>query len=274
MLVNMKKILRIGFTIAIMGIPSFTNAQMDTTGIVGFTLEESSITLRVGESHQLCTNPANADIIWHESWGLSYNPVVIVDEKGLVTALNPGGSIIIAESKNGSIMRQCVVSVLDNGNIIKGRKNYNPVDECEWKDVEFSLNNNGLFKVEGTYYGSGAQTNYLNYIVSDQCIFLWFDIDYEDSTKMFYPQQFSLEIDNCNAQAYNVYFNNGNQVVESQSCFVRYSIARGTSTGISIDDKNKIFGKENDKIYDLGGRVYQTIPKKGLYIKNGTKHMF
>lgn len=257
-----------------MGIPSFTNAQMDTTGIVGFTLEESSITLRVGESHQLCTNPANADIIWHESWGLSYNPVVIVDEKGLVTALNPGGSIIIAESKNGSIMRQCVVSVLDNGNIIKGRKNYNPVDECEWKDVEFSLNNNGLFKVEGTYYGSGAQTNYLNYIVSDQCIFLWFDIDYEDSTKMFYPQQFSLEIDNCNAQAYNVYFNNGNQVVESQSCFVRYSIIRDTSTGISIDRKNIIFRKENDIIYDLGGHVNQIVPKKGIYIRNGVKHMF
>ena len=62
---------------------------------------------------------------------------------------------------------------------------------------------------------------------------MYFEIDHSDSTRMFYPQPFKLEIDDCNAQEYNIYLNNRIQSVESQKAFVMYSIARGATIGVT-----------------------------------------
>jgi hypothetical protein len=235
----MKRITTILFSLVIMCMGSLANAQTDTTHVVdGFTLEEQSITLKVGESYQLHVSPADAKIRWMESMHPLDN-YVTVDMNGLVTALKPtsantimgGITTVGAESLDGSVSKLCKVTVLDEGSILKDKKSFAPVDECEWTEAKFTLDNNGHFKAEGAYYGSGAQTNHLNYIVTDQCIYLWFEINYEDSTKMFYPQPFSLEIENCNAQEYNIYFRNKTHVLDSQDKFVQYAIRRGFSTG-------------------------------------------
>ena len=210
----------------------------DTTQVSTFSLVEKEITLKIGESRQLHIDPADANARWMESIYPVYNYVTI-DKNGLVTALKATSSNTImggttnvgAESLDGRTRKLCKVTVLDQGSIIKDKKSLAPTSECEWSDVNFSLTDTGGFKAEGAFYGSGAQTNYLNYIVTDQCIFLWFEINYEDSTKMFYSQPFSLELENCNAQEYIIYYNNTTQVVGSQSEFVRYAIRRGSSTG-------------------------------------------
>ncbi len=227
----MKKITSFVFTPVLMCICTLANAQTDTTQVVDFTLQEKNITLNVGESYQLHVTPADAPVVWNEFFDFSVNPPFIIDKNGLVTALRSGSSIASVESEGGYNHQNCRVTVTDQGSILKDKKSFAPVDECEWTEAKFTLDNNGHFKAEGAYYGSGAQTNHLNYIVTDQCIFLWFDINYEDSTKMFYPQPFSLEIENCNAQEYTIYYNNKNQVLDSQPKFVMYSIKRGFSAG-------------------------------------------
>ena len=262
----MKRILLSIITLALVCVWNNADAQ-DTTQVVNFALEEQEITLRIGESCQLHVTPADADVRWMEH----IHPVddyVTIDRNGFVTALKAtntntimGGTTNVGvESPDGMTRKTCKVTVLEQGSIIKDRKTLAPANECEWKDVSFSLSNNGVFKAEGSFYGNGTQTNYLNYIVTDQCIYLWFDINYEDSTMMFYPQPFSLELSNCTAQEYNVYFNNRTQVLESRNTFVKYSLRRGSSAGgftnvESIKANTKEFKKE---YYNLSGRKTET----------------
>ena len=168
-------------------------------------------------------------------------------------------------------MQYCQVTVTDQGSIRSDRIEFAPANECEWKDVEFSLTNDGKFKAEGVYMGNGAQPDYLNYIVTDECVFLWFDINYEDSTMMFHYQPFNLEIENCNAQTYNIYFRNKAKVLESQDSFVKYALRRG-STAVGTTNVQKVLIKQDeDVMYNLKGQRIQTIPTNGIYIKNGKK---
>ena len=249
------------------------NAQSDTTHVTNFTLEEQEITLRVGESRQLHVNPADAKVRWMESWGLHDNPVSIVDANGLVTALKAGTSLAHVESMDASINYYCRITVVDEGSVRSDSKRFNPAQETEWKDVQFSLTFDGKLTAEGTFGGSGAQPNYLNYIVTDQCVFLWFDINYEDSTKMFYSQPFTLELNGCNAQEYNIYLNNRVQTVGSQSGFVMYSISRGSSIGGTTGVRSAILGKDDDLIYNLNGQPLQSVPQEGFYIKGGRVYL-
>lgn len=249
------------------------NAQSDTTNVGSFKLEEQDITLRVGESRQLHVNPANAKVRWMESWGLADNPVAIVDANGLVTALKAGTSMAHVESMDAGVNCYCRITVVDDGSVKSGRKKLDPTVETEWKDVQFSLTPDGKLTAGGTFGGSGAQPNFLNYIVTDQCVFLWFDINYEDSTMLFYSQPFSLEINGCNAQEYNIYLNNRVQTVESQNGFVAYTISRGSSIGGATDAKNVIFRKDDDVIYNLKGQPLQSVPQEGFYIKGGELYM-
>ena len=262
-------------TLVMMCVSSIANAQSDTTQVTYFTLEEHEITLKVGESHQLRVNPADAEVLWMESFALTDNPVAIIDAKGLVTALKTGSTVVGVETKGGFIMEYCRVNVIDEGGVRKDKKAFKPVDECQWEDVHFSLTNDGVFTAEGTYYGSGAQTNYLNYIVTDQCIFLWFEINYEDSTRMFYPQPFSLEIKDCNAQEYNIYLNNRNQLVQTNGGFVKYAIRRGgdSQKQISFADEDNLYIYTTSygpgSIYNQGpvGQVMLSVVSDQIIIK-------
>ena len=266
----MKRISTFVCTLVMMCVSSIANAQSDTTQVTYFTLEEHEITLKVGQSYQLHLNPADAKVTW---WGgsldFSVNPVSYVDDNGMVTAFRAGSSYAAAESQGGYDRKMCQVTVVDEGSILKDKKEFKPVDECQWEDVHFSLTYDGVFTAEGTYYGSGAQTNYLNYIVTDQCIFLWFEINYEDSTRMFYPQPFSLEIKDCNAQEYNIYLNNRNQLVQTNGGFVKYAIRRGSSIGGTTNTERIVIRKDDDLIYNLKGQKLNSIPDKGVYIRNG-----
>ena len=271
----MKRILTIGFVLILILNCDFAKAQSDTTHhVAGFTLQEQNITLRIGESRQLHVNPADANVRWMESWGFVYDPVLIVDDKGFVTALREGNSHVMVELKADANKSQvCYVTVNGDGSVRKGKKSLMPVGETADTGIKFSLSSDGLFTAEGTYYGSGAQINDLNYIVSDQCIFLWFEINYEDSTKMFYPQPFKLEIDECNAQQYNIYLNNRTQTVESQRQFASFTIARGTSNSGPTGTDRIVVKKEDDNIYNLKGQKISDTPGEGVYIQSGAKYL-
>ena len=267
----MKRIRSFLLALTLMCVWGVVNAQSDTTVTSGFTLEEPEITLKIGESHQLRVNPADTKVRWMESWDFSVNPVLIADENGFVTALRAGIYPVVVESAyNVNISNQCQVTVIEEGKIKKDRKSLSPVLECEWKEAKFSLTDEGVFVAEGTFVGSGSQINYLNYVVTDQCIFLSFQIDYADSTMMFYPQPFTLELEGCNAQEYNVYLNNRSQSVASQGKYVRYSITRGPDGTTNVE--SIAVKKDDGLIYNLKGQELPAIPENGFYIQNGFKH--
>ena len=197
-----------------------------------------SLSLKIGESRQLVIEPADSNIGWFEDLNYINNPVLVIDRYGLVTALKEGNWIVRIESAEYDIFDTHKVSVIGKGSIRKGQKQFYPTEECEWRGVQYTLTEDGKFIAEGTYCGSGAPPGYLNYTVTDQCIFLQFDINYEDSSKMFYDQPFYLEIEDCNAPKYNIYLNNRVQVIESQNNMVRHAISRGTSIS-GQNQKNK-----------------------------------
>lgn len=261
----MRRIVCTAICSVLMGTYAYAQEPGDTTHVTSFTLQENQITLKVGESQQLHINPADAQVRWMRFYGVDTNYVAVVDENGLVTALKSGTRAIGVESPDGSNMQYCQVTVTDQGSIRSDRIEFAPANECEWKDVEFSLTNDGKFKAEGVYMGNGAQPDYLNYIVTDECVFLWFDINYEDSTMMFHYQPFNLEIENCNAQTYNVYFRNKSLVMGPQETFVRYAVSRGGTTEI----ERIVINREEGVIYDLKGLPVMDIPKNGFYIKDG-----
>ena len=247
------------------------DTKADTTQVEDFTIEEQNITLSVGESLQLHVNPSSANVRWFQgAWDLSANPILVVDQNGLITALKAGESYVAVESTvDGNVRKQAQVTVLDKGSVKTGNKQFEPTKECQWEEVKFTLTNNGNFIAQGVFYGSGAKSNQLNYLVTDQCIFMWFDIDYADSTKNFYPQPFTLEISDCNALAYNIYFNNSTQVVENSRSFANYAIKRGASTGGTTQTDNILIKNDDGLIYDLNGHILISVPEKGSYIQNG-----
>ena len=174
----------------------------------------------------------------------------------------------VESTVDGNVRKQAPVTVLNQGSVKTGNKQFEPTKECQWEEVKFTLTNNGNFIAQGVFYGSGAKSNQLNYLVTDQCIFMWFDIDYADSTKNFYPQPFTLEISDCNALAYNIYFNNSTQVVENSRSFANYAIKRGASTG-GTTKTDKIFNINDDGlIYNLKGQKLDYIPEHDVYIKD------
>lgn len=267
----MKRILLSVFGFVLIGINALGQEPGDTTHVTDFALQEHEITLKVGESSQLHITPADAQVRWMYFSGVDSNFIAVVDENGLVTALKRGNTSVRVESMGGNKSEICQVTVVNEGSIRSGSKEFVPVDECEWKDVEFTLTNEGKFTADGVFMGNGAQPDYLKYYVTDQCIFLWFEINYEDSTKMFHNQPFNLEIENCNAQTYNIYFRNKSKVLESQDSFVKYALRRGSTAGSTTNVQKVLIKQDEDVMYNLKGQRIQTIPTNGIYIKNGKK---
>lgn len=261
-------------------------------------IQEQQITLTVGESYQLHVTPSDAKVIWMgEPWILrTYNmvkgfrdhynpqtlteyPVAIVDDNGLVTALKTGNAVVFAESLDGrGIREQCQITVCERTKqISKGvtrtsfqadceRQGLSPVSECEWENVKFSLSENGTFEAEGTFYGSGTKDNVIYYVTTDQCIFVYFDIDYSDSTEVFYPQPFKIQINDCTAHEYTVYFRNSTGAGNEQEKFIRYNI----TNGLSADDNSDQTGTDitdgfRDIVYPLN-LDYVEVPNR-MFIK-------
>ena len=272
MFCNMKRISTIALTLFLVCPGNYAHAQSDTTQVQasGFSIVEQDITLRIGESRQLHITPSTANISWHESEFISSDPIIFTDKNGLVTALRTGNGIVSAELVSNPLKNsRCNVTVIDEGSIRKDSKCFVPVDEVQESNIKFSLTNDGLFTVEGTFWGSGAQNNYLRYVITDQCIMMYFKIDYSDSTKMFYLQPFKLEIEGCNAPEYYIYMNNSVQTIESYDQFTEYSIARGTSTDGTTKTNSILFKKYDGVIYNLKGQKSNTTPETGVYIKKG-----
>lgn len=271
----MKRIVTIAIIIALLCVWINATAQSDTTQVSDFTIEEHDITLKIGESLQFHVNPADANVRWVQSIGpFRHNTILFVDEKGFATALRNGTSSVVVESVGGAYSRsQCPVTVINEGKIQKDKKEFAPVSEVDESEINFSLSADGLFTAEGTFWGSGAQTNYLNYIVTDQCIFMSFEINYEDSTMMFYPQPFKIEIENCKAQEYIIYLNNTVHTVQSRDSFVQYSIARSAPSGGETKTASIVPDKDDEQIFDLTGKRLPSAPDQGPYIKNSSKYL-
>ena len=76
------------------------DTKADTTQVDDFTIEEQNITLSVGESLQLHVNPSSANVRWVQgAWDLSANPILVVDQNGLITALKAGESYVPGTSQ-------------------------------------------------------------------------------------------------------------------------------------------------------------------------------
>lgn len=264
----MKKSITSALFMVLVGVSAYAGAPGDTTQVSGFTLEEQSLNLRIGESYQLHVNPSNSNVRWMASYSLVDNPVSMVDDNGMVTAFRSGSNYITVESQDGSIIKQCLINVANEGSIKKDSKLFAPTNECEWTDASFTLSNDGKFTASGSFFGSGANYNTLNYTVTDQCIYISFSINYEDSTKTFYPQPFSLEVSGCNAQEYVIYYNNQAQRVESQGQYARYALKRGSSAGTTKAETVPV-KKDESLIIGLDGRILESVPPKGYYIRNG-----
>ena len=75
---------------------NYDDDQADTAQVADdFNLVEQKINLRIGESRQLHVTPNDAKVNWFESWGLANNPVTIIDENGMVTALRSGNDVVV-----------------------------------------------------------------------------------------------------------------------------------------------------------------------------------
>lgn len=240
----------------------------DTLFVDDFALQEQSINLEIGESFQLHVNPSDAKVRWMESWSLA-DDYAIVDETGFVTALKEGDAIVTVESMDGMKSKQCKVTISNEGSIRKDRKSYLPASECEWQETVFSLSDEGVFKAEGAFWGSGTKLNYLNYIVTDQCIFLDFEINQVDSIMEFYSQPFSLEISDCYSPEYKVYVNNRAHSVGAEGRFSIRAARRGSMKDGTTNIPSSTDIQDESLLINLKGQSLQSEPEKGLFIRNG-----
>lgn len=258
-------------------------SQNDTTTVGSFSIEEQELTMAVGESLQLHVLPSDSKVRWSSSLHNVFEEVsggvVFVDDNGFVTAIKKGNTFVQAEM-NGNYMN-CLIEVTENENgIRRGSRQIEPAAETkEYVAPLFSLQD-GIFSVEGVYQGSGAQPSILKYVVTDECIFLDFEINYADSTKSFYQQPFSIEIEDCQAESYTVYFGyfgrmTGNVDDTTAPQYAMYSISRGGGT-TRLEEQMMEQLEENNVdavLYDLSGRMIKTAPGKGIYIRNGHKYI-
>lgn len=98
---------------------SNTPETPDPTPVTGITLNESSVSMQVGDTRQLTAEiqPENADNRT-VSWESSDNGTATVDESGLITAIAVGEAVITATVEDKSAT--CTVTVSEpaqNGNI-------------------------------------------------------------------------------------------------------------------------------------------------------------
>lgn len=90
--------------LALVGLSSCGNTNNDEKELA---LTESSISMKVGETHQLVAN------VTVESWASNDEKVATVDDKGVVTAVAEGTAIVSATAKG--ISKTCVVKVTKEG---------------------------------------------------------------------------------------------------------------------------------------------------------------
>ena len=80
----------------------------------GITLDKSNCNLFVGNETTITAtvlpeNAGNKNVLWSSS-----NPdIASVNEEGVVTALNPGNTVIIATTEDGGYTAECEISVLE-----------------------------------------------------------------------------------------------------------------------------------------------------------------
>lgn len=90
--------------LALVGLSSCGNTNTEEKDL---ELTESSISMKVGETHQLVAN------VTVESWASNDEKVATVDDKGIVTAVAEGTAIVSATAKGKS--KTCVVKVTKEG---------------------------------------------------------------------------------------------------------------------------------------------------------------
>ncbi len=258
-------------------------SQNDTTTVGSFSIEEQNLTMAVGESRQLHILPSDSKVRWSSSWHNVFEEVsggvVFIDDNGFATAIKKGSTFVQAELN--SSYSKCTVEVTESENGIRsGSRQIEPaVETKEYVAPRFSLED-GVFSVEGVYQGSGSQPSLLKYIVTNECIFLDFEINYTDSTKSFYQQPFSIDIEGCQAESYTVYFGYFGRMtgsVEDTTApqYAMYSISRGGGT-TRLEEQLMEQLEENNAdavLYDLNGRMTKKAPGKGIYIRNGRKYI-
>ncbi len=111
----MKKILSLFMSLALV----FVLVGCDKNSVEGITLEETSITLKVGESAALIANVSPVDAKnKNVSWYTDNYSVARVSSSGVVTAINDGIANITVVSEDGKFEATCIVTV--NSNAVNG----------------------------------------------------------------------------------------------------------------------------------------------------------
>lgn len=111
----MRKILSLFMSLALV----FVLVGCDKNSVEGITLEETSITLKVGESAALIANVSPIDAKnKNVSWYTDNYSVARVSSSGVVTAINDGIANITVVSEDGKFEATCIVTV--NSNAVNG----------------------------------------------------------------------------------------------------------------------------------------------------------
>lgn len=191
---------------------------VDTMSYKGFTLNETELSLYVGQSFQLEVTWDNPEWAAEHGGSVTYScgtDVVSVDDRGLVIARRVGDTYVYVQA-NG-VEQVCFVSVypgeqetfkcnmtLPLGDFLEG----------EGDDFEVTLIN-GTLRLKGSFWGHACIPSELEYEILDN--FAFFDIctNTEDSTctdgwqgSFMVRQTIDVSFEGCTSELYTVYVNN------------------------------------------------------------------
>ena len=191
---------------------------VDTMSYKGFALNETELTLYVGQSFQLEVTWDNPEWAAEHSAGVTYScgsDVVSVDDRGLVIARRVGDTYVYVQA-NG-VEQICFVSVYLGEQEDPFKSMTLPLGdflEGEGDDFEVTLID-GTLRLKGSFWGHACIPSELAYAIIDDYAFFDIYTNTEDSTctdgwqgSFMVRQTIDVSFEGCTSELYEVYVNN------------------------------------------------------------------
>ena len=191
---------------------------VDTMSYKGFALNETELTLYVGQSFQLEVTWDNPEWAAEHSAGVTYScgsDVVSVDDRGLVIARRVGDTYVYVQA-NG-VEQICFVSVYPGEQEDPFKSMTLPLGdflEGEGDDFEVTLID-GTLRLKGSFWGHACIPSELAYAIIDDYAFFDIYTNTEDSTctdgwqgSFMVRQTIDVSFEGCTSELYEVYVNN------------------------------------------------------------------